>query len=88
MKELENSISDWHLAKFGTRSVDPFTTQLKLAEEAGEVARAMRRDDAKNAVDELGDVGIVLSCLARFYGTTLEKAMATKLVELNNRLKR
>jgi NTP pyrophosphatase (non-canonical NTP hydrolase) len=47
-----------------------------LVEEVGELARAMRREDRENLVNEFGDVLAWLSSLANLEGVELDDAVA------------
>ena len=52
------------------------STYMWFAEEVGELARAIRRDDPENLRDEFGDVFAWLSTLASLTGVDMEEAAA------------
>ena len=51
---------------------DPKTQYLKLMEEAGEVGRAILKDDHPEIVDGIGDMVVVLTNLAHLCGVSIE----------------
>ena len=87
MEELEKRIAERFTRRFG-EVIDPIKQMAKLLEEAGELARAIIRDDKKNAIEELGDCVIVLSSVARYLGVDLKSATADKLAEHEKRLQK
>ena len=54
---------------------DPKTQTLKLMEEAGEICRAVLKNDHEQVVDGIGDCVVVLTNLAYLNGTTIEKCI-------------
>ena len=54
---------------------DPKTQYLKLQEEAGEVARAILKNDEEEIIDGLGDVLVVLINLSHLCGYKLEDCL-------------
>lgn len=55
---------------------DPKTQYLKLQEEAGEVARAILKNDEPEIIDGLGDILVVLINLSHLCGYKLEDCLA------------
>ena len=70
-------IRDWA----GTRGLyskgDTKTQFCKLMEEAGELGRAVLKDDKEEFVDAIGDMVVVLTNMAHLGGTTIEKCIDT-----------
>ena len=56
---------------------DPKTQTLKLMEEAGEICRAVLKNDHEQVVDGIGDCVVVLTNLAELQGTTIEECIDT-----------
>ena len=94
MKDLQTALREWHRAKF------PHATEadigLKLAEEAGEVCRALDRihyaksEQAAapwlvNLTEEIGDVAIVLLVLCNRGGIEFEDVVRDRATEVMQR---
>lgn len=58
---------------------------LKLAEEHGELAGALARNNRKEAVDAIGDMVVVLTILAEQIGVPIEECMDAAWQEIKNR---
>ena len=54
---------------------DTKTQTLKLMEEAGEICRAVLKNDHEQVVDGIGDCVVVLTNLAELQGTTIEECI-------------
>jgi len=54
---------------------DPKTQYVKLIEEAGEVGRAILKNDTPEIVDGIGDMVVVLTNLAELTGTPIEECI-------------
>ena len=54
---------------------DPKTQYIKLMEEAGEVGRALLKDDIDEVVDGIGDMVVVLTNLAELCGVPIEECI-------------
>ena len=54
---------------------DPKTQYVKLIEEAGEVGRAILKNDTPEIVDGIGDMVVVLTNLAELTGTSIEECI-------------
>lgn len=86
--DTANDIADWHLERFGW--VDDRIIGCKLAEETGEICRALirygeNRGDRQNLLDELGDTLIVLTVLAWRHNTTLGDALEARWATIKGR---
>ena len=75
IKEFEQ-IRAWAIERGLYDKGDPKTQFLKLQEEAGEVARAILKNDQAEIVDGLGDCLVVLINLAHLAGYRLEDCLA------------
>ena len=61
------------------------TQYVKLQEEAGELAKALLKDDQKEVVDAIGDMVVVLTNLAYLEGFTIEECIKSAYSEISNR---
>jgi len=84
IKEFEQ-VREWAEARGLYAKGDVKTQFVKLMEEAGEVARAVIKNDDKEFKDGLGDMVVVLVNLAHIYGTSLEECLALAYAEIKNR---
>jgi len=64
---------------------DTKTQFCKLMEEAGELGRAVLKDDNKEFVDAIGDMVVVLTNLAHLGGTSIEYCIDSAYHEINFR---
>ena len=64
---------------------DPKTQTLKLMEEAGEICRAVLKDDIDEVIDGIGDCVVVLTNLAQLHGVSIEECIASAYNEIKNR---
>ena len=64
---------------------DPKTQTLKLMEEAGEICRAVLKDNKTDIVDGIGDCVVVLTNLAKLVDTSIEECIDTAYNEIKNR---
>ena len=64
---------------------DPKTQTLKLMEEAGEICRAVLKDDKAEIIDGIGDCVVVLTNLAKLADTTIEECIKAAYNEIKNR---
>ena len=64
---------------------DTKTQYCKLIEEAGELGRAILKEDQEEFVDAIGDMVVVLTNLAHLGGTTIEKCIDSAYNEIKNR---
>lgn len=84
IKEFQQ-VRDWAEERGLYAKGDVKTQFVKLMEEAGEVARAVIKNDDKEFKDGLGDMVVVLVNLAHIYGTSLEECLALAYAEIKNR---
>ena len=68
-------IRDWAEEKGIYESGDPKTQYIKLMEEAGEVGRAILKQDKPEIKDGIGDMVVVLTNLAELCGLTIEECV-------------
>ena len=64
---------------------DTKTQFCKLMEEAGELGRAVLKNDQAEFVDAIGDMVVVLTNLAHLGGTTIEQCIDAAYAEIQNR---
>jgi NTP pyrophosphatase (non-canonical NTP hydrolase) len=73
--ELKNefsSIRDWAQERGIYEKGDAKTQYIKLQEEAGELAKAILKNDEEEFVDAIGDCVVVLTNLAKLKGYNIE----------------
>ena len=70
-------IRDWAGERGLYSKGDTKTQFCKLMEEAGELGRAVLKDDKEEFVDAIGDMVVVLTNMAHLGGTTIEKCIDT-----------
>ena len=68
-------IREWAEDKGIYESGDPKTQYIKLMEEAGEVGRAILKEDLPEVKDGIGDMVVVLTNLAELCGLTIEECV-------------
>lgn len=82
--ELFENVRDW--ARYRGIGEDGVRAQfLKVAEELGEVAAAMARDNTYDLIDSLGDITVTLIILAQLHDLKLEECLATAYDVIKNR---
>ena len=64
---------------------DTKTQTLKLLEEAGEICRAVLKNNHDDVVDGIGDCVVVLTNLAELQGVSIEECIAQAYSEIKNR---
>ena len=64
---------------------DTKTQYCKLMEEAGELGKAILKEDQHEFVDAIGDMVVVLTNLAHLGGTTIEESIDAAYNEIKNR---
>jgi NTP pyrophosphatase (non-canonical NTP hydrolase) len=84
---MENfdKIREWAGAKGIYENGDPKTQYIKLQEEAGELAKAILKNDKGEIIDGLGDCVIVLVSLSHLLGLKLEDCINIAYLEIKNR---
>ena len=58
---------------------------VKLQEEAGELAKALLKDDQPEVIDAIGDMVVVLTNLAHQRGVYIEECIQTAYEVINKR---
>lgn len=71
VKEFQ-PIRDWAASRGIYDSGDPKTQCLKLMEEAGELSKAILKEDDDEFIDAIGDCVVVLTNLAKLNGYDIE----------------
>jgi NTP pyrophosphatase (non-canonical NTP hydrolase) len=80
-----DSIRSWANNKGIYTSGDPKTQYIKLLEEAGELAKAILKNDDIEFVDAIGDCIVVLTNLAALKGYTVEECINSAYEVIKNR---
>ena len=70
-----DKIRDWARTRGLYEKVIPMTQYVKLQEEAGELAKALLKDDQPEVIDAIGDMVVVLTNLAHQRGVHIETCM-------------
>jgi NTP pyrophosphatase (non-canonical NTP hydrolase) len=70
-----DKIRDWAEERGIYEHGDPKTQYIKLMEEAGEVGRAILKEDLPEIKDGIGDMVVVLTNLAELCGLTIEECV-------------
>ena len=78
-------IREWADERGIYESGDPKTQYIKLMEEAGEVGRAILKEDLPEIKDGIGDMVVVLTNLAELCGLTIEECVESAWSEISNR---
>ena len=75
--ERFQKIRDWAAERGLYTKGDTKTQFCKLMEEAGELGRAVLKNDQEEFVDAIGDIVVVLTNMAHLGGTTIEECIDT-----------
>ena len=78
-------IREWAIEKGIYQSGDPKTQYVKLQEEAGELAKALLKNDEPEIKDALGDCVVVLVNLSELCGYKLEECIESAYDVIKNR---
>ena len=78
-------IRDWASERGLYTKGDKKTQFCKLMEEAGELGRAVLKDDQEEFVDAIGDMVVVLTKMAHLGGTTIEQCIDTAYKVISKR---
>lgn len=70
-----NKIREWAKERGLYEKGDGKTQYVKLQEEAGELAKALLKDDKEEIVDAIGDIVVVLTNLAHLEGFKIEECV-------------
>ena len=84
-ESLFDCIRDWAEQRGLYNEGDPKTQTLKLMEEAGEICRAVLKNDRAEIIDGIGDCVVVLTNLAKLADTTIEKCIEVAYNEIKDR---
>ena len=84
-KLLFDDIRDWATSRGLYTKGDTKTQFCKLMEEAGELGRAVLKNDREEFVDAIGDMVVVLTNLAHLGGFTIEHCIESEYNEIKNR---
>jgi len=83
--ERFQKIRDWAGERGLYTKGDTKTQFCKLMEEAGELGRAVLKDDNEEFVDAIGDMVVVLTNMAHLGGTTIEECIDTAYKVISKR---
>jgi len=84
-KDRFQLIRDWAGERGLYTKGDTKTQFCKLMEEAGELGRAVLKNDQEEFIDAIGDMVVVLTNLAHLGGTTIEHCIDSAYNEIKNR---
>ena len=80
-----NRIRTWAETRGLYEKGDPMVQYVKLQEEAGELAKALLKDDQPEVIDAIGDIVVVLTNLAHQRGVYIETCIQTAYDVINQR---
>mgnify|MGYP003120425505 FL=1 len=80
-----DNIRSWAEVRGIYENGDARTQYIKLQEEAGELAKAMLKDDQAEFVDAIGDMVVVLTNLAEQRNVRIETCIASAYNQISNR---
>ena len=83
--DIFNKIRSWAEIRGLYKSGDPKIQYVKLQEEAGELAKALLKDDQPEVIDAIGDMVVVLTNLAHQRGVYIEECIQTAYEVINKR---
>jgi len=83
--DIFNKIRSWAEIRGLYKSGDPKIQYVKLQEEAGELAKALLKDDQLEVIDAIGDMVVVLTNLAHQRGVYIEECIQTAYEVINKR---
>ena len=75
-------IRDWAATRGLYEKGNSHTQYVKLQEEAGELAKALLKNDKPEIIDAIGDMVVVLTNLAHLEGTEIEDCIDSAYVEI------
>ena len=84
-QQMFNRIRTWALTRGLYEHGDPMVQYVKLQEEAGELAKALLKDDQPEVIDAIGDMVVVLTNLAHQRGVYIEECIQTAYEVINKR---
>jgi len=80
-----DNIRDWAAARGLYDKGDSKTQYVKLQEEAGELAKALLKNDKPEIIDGIGDMVVVLTNLAHLEGIKIEECIDAAYTEISTR---
>ena len=80
-----NKIRTWAETRGLYKKGDPMVQYVKLQEEAGELAKALLKDDQPEVIDAIGDMVVVLTNLAHQRGVYIEECIQSAYEVINKR---
>jgi len=83
--KMFDKIRDWAENRGLYKHGDPMVQYVKLQEEAGELAKALIKDDQPEIIDAIGDMVVVLTNLAHQRGVHIETCINTAYEVINKR---
>jgi NTP pyrophosphatase (non-canonical NTP hydrolase) len=83
--DMFDKIRDWAKERGLYEKGDPKTQYLKLIEEAGELGRAILKDDQNEVVDAIGDMVVVLTNLAELRNVSIEACIRDAYMVISKR---
>jgi NTP pyrophosphatase (non-canonical NTP hydrolase) len=83
--KMFNNNRDWAHTRGLYDKGNPHTQYVKLQEEAGELAKALLKDDQVEVVDAIGDMVVVLTNLAHLRGVNIETCITSAYNVINKR---
>ena len=83
--DIFNKIRSWAEIRGLYEKGDPMVQYVKLQEEAGELAKALLKDDQPEVIDAIGDMVVVLTNLAHQRGVYIEECIQTAYEVINKR---
>ena len=83
--KMFDKIRDWAKNRGLYEHGDPMVQYVKLQEEAGELAKALIKDDQPEVIDAIGDMVVVLTNLAHQRGVHIETCINTAYEVINKR---
>ena len=83
--KMFDKIRDWAENRGLYEHGDPMVQYVKLQEEAGELAKALIKDDQPEVIDAIGDMVVVLTNLAHQRGVHIETCISTAYEVINKR---
>ena len=84
-QKMFNRIRTWAETRGLYKAGDPMVQYVKLQEEAGELAKALLKDDQPEVIDAIGDIVVVLTNLAHQRGVYIEECIQKAYEVINKR---
>ena len=84
-KTIFDKVRDWATERGLYDKGDGRTQYVKLQEEAGELAKALLKDDKPEVIDAIGDIVVVLTNLAHLEGLKIEECIESAYKVISKR---